>query len=261
MFYVGSRASGRAGNLDKGTSMIMQLMRRNFSLPRSKTLPALFITFSLFGVSPAHGGPVDAKSALAVLKVVEEVARVGYEREMFNHWIDADNDGCDTRREVLINEAVIKPTVTGSCYLSGGQWVSKYDGLVLTEASDLDVDHVVSLGEAWDSGASKWDAVTRQAFANDLLSPNSLIAVSASSNRSKSDFDSSEWSPLNRSGVCWLTSATLITKHRWSLSIDKKEKAALSTLITRCGIKKITLAPKAKIGFVAAFSKPGGSAT
>ena len=219
----------------------------------------MLITLSIFGIPSAHGGPIDAKSALAVLKVEEESVRVGYEREMFNHWIDADSDGCDTRREVLLDEAVIKPTITGSCDLIGGQWLSKYDGLVLTEASELDVDHVVSLAEAWDSGASKWDAPTREAFANDLQSSNSLIAVSASSNRSKSDSDTSEWSPSNRSGVCWLTSATVVTKHRWSLSIDKKEKAALSTLIARCGIKKITLAPKAKIALTAIPAKPGST--
>ena len=111
----------------------------------------------------------------------------GYDRAKFRLWVDADHDGCDTRDEVLIKEAVVKPRVGAGCTLQGGEWRSRYDGLVTKDPSSFDIDHMVPLNEAWQSGAWTWSAAKRQAFANDLGYQASLIAVSASSNRSKGD--------------------------------------------------------------------------
>jgi len=125
----------------------------------------------------ALGSELRLDQLLAMLTVATE-DRTGYDRSLFRHWIDADGDGCNTRREVLIDEAVVPPTVGGGCSLIGGRWVSLYDGLVLTDAGKLDIDHVVALAEAWDSGASAWSADRRMRFANDLDVGWSLIAVS-----------------------------------------------------------------------------------
>src|SRR5690606_35554907 len=81
--------------------------------------------------------------------------RAGYKRSKFNHWIDADGDCQNTRSEVLRSES--KRRVTGACTVKTGKWVSMYDGLVFKYASKLDVDHMVPLAEAWDSGARKWN--------------------------------------------------------------------------------------------------------
>ena len=106
----------------------------------------------------------------------------GYDRGLFRHWVDSDGDGCDTRREVLITEAVTAPTVGGGCGLSDGVWVSRYDGVTETGTGrGFDIDHLVPLKEAWDSGAHGWDAQTRERFANDLGYEHSLVAVSAGS--------------------------------------------------------------------------------
>ena len=77
----------------------------------------------------------------------------GYNRSAFRHWIDADKDGCNTRAEVLIEEAIVKPKVGKNCALSGGKWRSQYDKLVTTNSGALDIDHLVPLAEAWRSGA------------------------------------------------------------------------------------------------------------
>ena len=94
-----------------------------------------------------------ADSAIDHIPVAGEV-RTGYSRDLFHLWIDADGDGCDTRAEVLISEAEDAPTVGSGCSLSGGRWFSYYDGVSQTSASALDIDHMVPLAEAWDSGAA-----------------------------------------------------------------------------------------------------------
>lgn len=137
----------------------------------------------------AHAAPGDTialpvRDALTALTIRNE-DRTGYERTKFRHWIDADRDGCSTRSEVLIEEAVIAPEQGPNCALTGGSWYSPYDDAYFPQARALDVDHLVPLAEARDSGASAWTAAERQAYANDLDDARALIAVSAASNRSK----------------------------------------------------------------------------
>jgi Protein of unknown function (DUF1524) len=166
-------------------------------------------------------------TVLAGLRVAPE-QRAGYSRDLFVHWIDADGNGCDTRREVLIQEAIVAPTVGAGCDLTGGQWLSQYDGLTFSDPSLLDIDHVVPLAEAWDSGAYGWDAGRRQTYANDLGVTWSLIAVSAGSNRSKSDADPAEWLPPNISYRCQYVGDWVAVKARWGLAVDPVEKAAIA---------------------------------
>ena len=162
---------------------------------------------------PAVTGTADA--APAGLRIEAEHARTGYDRDLFHHWIDADGDGCDTRDEVLIAESVTTVQVSQpGCTLSGGQWVSLYDGVQTTDPSTFDIDHMVPLAEAWDSGAWNWDAQQREAFANDLTHAEALIAVSASSNRSKGDQDPAEWQPPSASADC-------AVRHRLGASEDR----------------------------------------
>ena len=164
---------------------------------------------------------------------IEAEYQNGYNRDFFRHWIDADGDGCDTRREVLIQESRIDVSISGNCQVSG-QWVSLFDNVITTDASSFDVDHMVPLKEAWDSGAYGWDSATRTAFANDLGYAHSLIAVSASSNRSKSDRDPAQWLPPNNDFHCAYAFRWLAVKYRWSLSVDSAEALQLGRLATRC---------------------------
>ena len=162
----------------------------------------------------------------------------GYERTLFNHWIDADKDKCDTRKEVLIQEAVSIPKLSSGCIFNGGKWISAYDGLTTTDYSTLDIDHMVPLSEAWRSGAWKWSPAQREAFANDLTDPRALVAVTASLNRQKSDQDPSTWlPPINQ---CAYVSNWIAIKVRYSLTVDTAEANALTTLVASCNITSIT---------------------
>ncbi len=158
----------------------------------------------------------------------------GYDRDLFRHWIDADRDGCDTRREVLIAESLTPVRVGSGCSLTGGRWFSAYDGVETTDASTFDIDHVVALKEAWDSGANSWTAERREAFANDLGNSFALIAVSASSNRSKSDKDPADWLPTRSSYKCTYVNDWIRVKKAWSLSVDQAEYDALARVLATC---------------------------
>lgn len=160
----------------------------------------------------------------------------GYDRKLFKHWVDADKNGCDTRKEVLIAEATIKPKIGAKCVLSGGTWVSSYDNKTFKgSGSGLDVDHMVPLAEAWRSGAWQWTSEEREKFANDLQDERVLIAVSATSNRSKSDKDPANWLPkVSKEAVCDYVFNWAAVKYRFSLTIDPKERKV---------IERITLEP------------------
>ncbi|MFE7043556.1 HNH endonuclease family protein [Streptomyces atratus] len=188
--------------------------------------------------SAAPGAPADGNGlalADAIAKIPDGVEdRTGYERDSFHLWIDADHDSCDTRREVLIAEAVKAPEKGARCALTGGEWLSYYDEVTVDAATKLDIDHVVPLAEAWDSGASKWDADRREQYANDLTAERSLVAVTAKTNRSKADRDPAEWLPPADSAQCTYGSDWVATKLRWKLTADTKERAALEKVAKNC---------------------------
>ena len=169
----------------------------------------------------------------------------GYERTLFVHWVDADQDGCSTRQEVLIAESRTPPQVGPNCQVSGS-WRSAYDAVTTTAATSFDIDHVVPLKEAWDSGAWDWPAARRQAYANDLGDSRSLRAVSASSNRSKSDKDPAQWLPPRTAFRCTYAANWVVIKVRWQLNVDAAERTALIHILSACP------APTAKVVIVPA---------
>jgi hypothetical protein len=118
-----------------------------------------------FSASQVQTSKVSASSLLSEIVVTNEAFGSSYKRTSFRHWIDADSNGCDTRRDVLAAEST-KPTNCRT--LSSGLWVSAFDGATTKNASSFDVDHMVPLKEAWESGAHSWDSTTRTSFANDL---------------------------------------------------------------------------------------------
>lgn len=181
-------------------------------------------------------------TAIKTLKVAPDV-RAGYSRSNFKHWSDLDKNGCSTRNDVILQEALEKPKVDAGCKIvkDTGKWYSAYDGLNLTNFSALDVDHFVPLAEAWDSGANKWDAAKREVYANDMGDPISLIAVSAASNRSKSDQDPGEWLPPLASYHCDYVKQWVQVKVRWSLTVDEKELKVLNSINAKCPKVKLSV--------------------
>ena len=162
----------------------------------------------------------------------------GYDRTLFKHWTDTDKDGCDTRAEVLIEEAIVKPKIGPKCKLTGGKWISAYDGKTITNSSLLDVDHMVPLAEAWRSGAWNWTEAQRQAFANDLENSAALIAVTLTTNRSKGDSDPALWMPIKE--VCTYTKNWIALKVKYQLTVDSNEAIKLNSLIGSCSLTAST---------------------
>lgn len=158
----------------------------------------------------------------------------GYDRDLFADWYDADRNGCNTRKEVLIAESLDPIQIGSKCAISGGRWFSIYDNVETTDSSTFDIDHMVPLSEAWDSGAWNWNADQRKYFANDLDQPFFLIAVTASSNRSKSDRDPFEWMPPNSAYHCEYVRIWIEIKRAWDLSVDQAEHDYLAQKLASC---------------------------
>lgn len=195
-------------------------------------LVALLAASGACGVMASDAVAAERKPALQLLgslPVAPEAAS-GYSRDLFRHWVDADGDGCETRQEVLQAEAV-SGTRSG-CQVIGGTWVSAYDAATTSSPGTFDIDHMVPLKEAWDSGAWRWSSRTRQAYANDLGFASSLIAVTAGSNRSKGDRDPAEWLPAR--AQCAYAKQWVGVKFRWRLSVDTREKSVLTAILRRC---------------------------
>ena len=163
---------------------------------------------------------------LGSLRIEPEYEATPYDRSEFPHWDDEDGDGMNTRLEILSLEKVGN---VGWYSRWDGEWYAGEGGL---SAPRFDIDHIVSLKEAWQSGADEWSASDKDTFADDMLN---LTAVTASSNRSKGAKDASEWLPSEASGKCYLLIRVIQVKAKWSLSIDQDEYTALKELTESCG--------------------------
>ncbi|MGB1489240.1 MAG: GmrSD restriction endonuclease domain-containing protein [Acidimicrobiales bacterium] len=163
---------------------------------------------------------------LGSLRIEPEYEATPYDRSEFPHWDDEDGDGMNTRLEILSLEKVGD---VGWYSRWDGEWYAGEGGL---SAPRFDIDHIVSLKEAWRSGADEWSASDKDTFADDMLN---LTAVTASSNRSKGAKDASEWLPSEPSGKCYLLIRVIQVKTKWSLSIDQGEYTTLKELTESCG--------------------------
>jgi hypothetical protein len=196
----------------------------------------VLLSFSLIFGLVALPTPAFSADEIQIRTAPERVG--GYDRKLFKHWIDADKNGCDTRKEVLIAEAIVKPKKGAKCVLTGGKWISAYDGKTYTKDASLDIDHMVPLAEAWRSGAWAWTAKQRQDFANDLTDSRALIAVTASANRSKGDQDPKTWLPSK--GKCTYIESWVAIKVRYSLTFDTGELSVIQSYFTSCPITNIS---------------------
>ncbi|MCX4582430.1 HNH endonuclease family protein [Streptomyces sp. NBC_01481] len=178
--------------------------------------------------------PVSASTArtyLSQLTVKAEGSSTGYSRDKFPHWI-TQSGTCNTR-EVVLKRDGTNVVQDSSCAAVSGSWFSEYDGATWTLASDLDIDHVVALSEAWKSGANSWTTAKRQQFANDLTRPQ-LIAVTDNVNQAKGDLDPAEWLPSRTSYRCMYTRMWVQVKYYYNLSVDSAEKSALQGVLNGC---------------------------
>lgn len=214
---------------------------------------AFIVGSQSFATVSANAVTTSPTTLLRALVVAGETHSSTYDRSRFRHWIDADGDGCDTRKEVLQRDS--KTTI--GCRSTSGRWYSPYDGKVLTASSGIDIDHMIPLKEAWQSGAWNWSSAQRQAFANDLGYVYSLVASSASSNRSKSDKDPREWLPSKSSFRCAYVSRWIAVKYRWHLAVDSGERSRLQSILESCS-RSLTVHKPSRIRTIADPSAESG---
>ncbi|MEH1099698.1 HNH endonuclease family protein [Micromonospora sp. CPCC 205561] len=212
---------------------------------RARNRAAVIVVATLAGASLAavHAQPASAtppgipskstaQSQLNALTVAAHGSMAGYSRDLFPHWITVSGT-CDTREQVLKRDGT-SVVVASSCAATSGRWYSPYDGATWSAASDVDIDHVVPLAEAWRSGANSWTTSRRQSFANDLSRPQ-LIAVTDNVNQAKGDQDPSTWQPPLSSYRCTYSKMWINVKYNWGLTLQSSEKSALQGMLNTCG--------------------------
>ena len=213
------------------------------------------------GVTVGLDGRMDALAVANSITVANEYPS-GYSRDYFNHWVTVDIAGCSARERVLKDESRTLPQVDYPCYVVAGDWYSPYDGVWISDRGSVDIDHMVPLKEAWDSGAWRWDSATRQRYANDITDSRTLKAVSASSNRSKGESDPSQWMPRVSSYKCTYLGEWVAIKARWKLSMDPSEagfvKKQLKTYCAGMRIGQISWPAISYGGVPAATTLPSG---
>lgn len=184
---------------------------------------------------PGRTGP--ALVALAGLPVKGRAPMTGYARDRFaSAWLDTDRNGCDTRNDVLRRDLAtveLRPGTHG-CVVLAGTLADPYTGaevrFVRGGASEVDVDHVVALGDAWATGAAAWPVAKRAALANDPLN---LLAVDAGANRQKGDGDAATWLP-RRAYRCAYAARQVAVKAKYDLWVTPAEAAALERVLSGC---------------------------
>ena len=210
-------------------------------------LALLALPAPLLVAPPASAASTTAGELLLRLGVVDEAGSTTYVRTAFRHWADADGDSCNTREEVLILESTVAVQLGEGCRVLRGRRVSWYDGATWTDPADVDIDHVVPLKEAWESGARSWSTGDRERFANDLGHRWSLDAVTDNVNAAKGDRDPAQWLPPRAATSCSYAVHWVTVKYRWRLSIDATERAALSSILTgTCGSRTVSVPARAR---------------
>ena len=157
-----------------------------------------------------------------------------YDRSNWKHWTDADGDGFNTRQEVLIRDSLIPVTLAPTGKIMSGLWLCPYSGSVVTDPGKLDVDHMVALQNAYQSGGSAWGRTKKEAFANALSDPHHLLAVLATHNRSKGSKGPADWRPPSGTAWCEYGLAVARIKERWRLAIPPNEAIAIVEMVGTC---------------------------
>jgi hypothetical protein len=203
--------------------------------PSSGTVPVPPTTAAASATAkPAAAGT--ALAAVARLTVKGRAPKTGYTRAQFGQaWYDVDGNGCDTRNDILLRD-LKKRQMKNACKVMAGTLApDPYSGksirFVYGGASEVDIDHVVALSDAWQKGAAAWAPVKRLALANDPLN---LLAVDSSTNRSKGDGDAATWLPPNKSFRCTYVARQVAVKGKYGVWVTAAERDAMNRVLTAC---------------------------
>jgi hypothetical protein len=211
---------------------------------KSRLVIAALLAITLLLPEAASAVSVKKERAIEIIETLAvkgRAAKTGYDRSSFSHWRDPDRNGCDARNDILrrdLNNLVIKSDSNG-CKVLGGVLADPYSGKNIDfvfGASLVDIDHVVALSNAWQTGAFQFTSEIRLQFANDPLN---LLAVSASLNRQKGDGDAATWLPPTKSYRCQYVARQIAVKKKYGLWLTKPEKVAMTTLLAKCPKEEI----------------------
>ena len=182
--------------------------------------------------------PSESESAIVIELAIAEPYRgeVRYDRSEWKHWTDADRDCQDARQETLIAESTVPVEFkTGDrCKVATGRWIAPYTGTAVENPSDLDIDHMVPLYNAHQSGGWRWSAERKEEYANYLGYPGHLIAATASANRQKGADGPEEWRPPDETYWCRYALDWMAIKTQWGLTATEREIAALREMASGC---------------------------
>jgi hypothetical protein len=192
---------------------------------------AVVVSTTASATPPNIPSEATARSELATLRVAADGSSSGYSRDLFPHW-NTVSGSCNTRETVLKRDGTGVVT-DSSCAATSGSWYSPYDGATWSAASDVDIDHMIPLANAWRTGASSWTTTKRSQFANDLTNPQ-LIAVTDNVNQSKGDQSPATWKPPRTAYWCTYAKMWVHVKYRYFLTINTTEKSALTSMLNTC---------------------------
>ncbi|MHA7270095.1 HNH endonuclease family protein [Arthrobacter sp. HLT1-20] len=195
--------------------------------------------------SPALGRPVVILSPATALAVLETLQVKGkapptdYQRSAFGEaWLDADANGCDTRNDVLRRDlAAVQFTAGSLCLVAAGTLNEPYIGKNVPfqrgkdSSAAVQIDHVVALGNAWQTGAAALTPVQRQSLANDPLN---LLAVDGDANQDKGASDAASWLPPSKKFRCHYVARQISVKAAYRLWVTPAEKGAMVNVLGRC---------------------------
>lgn len=214
-------------------------------------LLALAVTGTVTGCSPqeetggSSGADAEAGPALAAvdtLTVKGRAPKTGYDRDRFGSpWADTDSNRCGTRDDILKRDLKgVKYRDGGDCEVSSGELSpDPYTGKDVTFVrgrSQVDIDHLVALSDAWQKGAGKWEPSKRIAFANDPLN---LLAVDAGPNRGKGDGDAATWLPPDKGYRCAYVARQVAVKKKYEVWVTGAERDAMKRVLAGCPREKL----------------------
>ncbi len=178
--------------------------------------------------------------------IEQEIKGNDYNRKRhFGDWTDVDADGQSTRQEVLADESLIPVTWSpNNKKVISGLWYDPFTAKLFTEPNrktgyaKLQIDHIVPLKEAWQSGAKAWTKDQRVLFANDMENSGHLIAVRGGTNGSKGFKDPAEWLPPNENFHCAYVITWTAIKVKWKLSMDEVEHDKILEVLSECKFER-----------------------
>ena len=211
---------------------------------------AAVVAALLIGATPNSATGVEQEPGLATalletLAVKGRAPKTGYTRAQFGPaWADVDRNGCDTRNDILKRDltSITYRAKTRNCVVESGTLVDRYSGETINfvkgniSSMEVQIDHVVALSNAWQTGAFKLTADQRRALSNDSLN---LFAVKGRLNSQKGDGDAATWLPPLKSFRCSYVAQQIAVKAKYSLWVTAPEKAAMVSILAKCPTQKV----------------------